>query len=57
MLGHFGDLFLTFIDVAEPAAHAIEKLERVSAQFLLTGSDCFVTIFAFLLACTCRLRE
>src|SRR6185369_9539354 len=49
VLGHFGDLLLTLINIAEPAAHAIEKLERVSAQFLLTRRDGVVAVFAFLI--------
>ncbi len=48
MLSHLGDLFLS-ISATEPPAHAIEKLERVGAQFLLPLSDRFVTVFAFLL--------
>jgi hypothetical protein len=47
VLSHFSHLFLT-IDTAESTAHAIEKLERVSPQFFLTGGDGLVTIFAFL---------
>ncbi len=49
VFGHFSNLLLTVIDITESAAHAIEKLKRVGAQFLLSCCDCFVTVFAFLL--------
>ena len=48
VLSHFRDLLLTLINIAEPAAHAIEKLERVSAQLLLARSNRLVAVLAFL---------
>src|SRR5262245_40961991 len=49
MLGHFCDLLLTVINIAQSPAHAIDKLERVSTQLLLPNSDGFITVLAFLL--------
>src|SRR5262249_22494245 len=41
--------FLWGVSIAEPAAHAIEKRERVSTQFFLAQGDGLVSIFTFLI--------
>src|SRR6185295_8049771 len=48
VVSHLRDLLLS-VDVAETPAHAVQELQRVGAQFLLTRGDSFVTVFTFLI--------